>query len=172
MSPKEVKLLAYKDAQKEAEGRLLAASLPIDQPNVWQVLIEHFGCYDVPTDIIFKDLDARAIFEIVIQYYQDNGIPQAHIQLPSSEQLYDLDRGRIEKANIQLNGTVWVVYANDKDPFPSNPHAHDYSRGLKLHLGTGELFQGKKPFGPLPKKEFQALKDEIERRLPKLNMPK
>lgn len=36
-----------------------------------------------------------------------------------------------------------VAHKYDRDTFPSNPHAHNYDRKLKMHLGTGDLYAGK-----------------------------
>ncbi len=36
-----------------------------------------------------------------------------------------------------------MVHKNDADPLPSSPHAHNYEQCLKMHLGTGDLYQRK-----------------------------
>jgi hypothetical protein len=48
--------------------------------------------------------------------------------------------------DYRVGGEVWRVHKNDPDPFPSRPHAHCVGRadrfvGLKLHLGTAQLFR-------------------------------
>jgi len=49
----------------------------------------------------------------------------------------------LTEAEVKLKGEVWTVHRCDADPFPSNPHAHNYARALKLHLGNGDLYQRK-----------------------------
>jgi hypothetical protein len=49
----------------------------------------------------------------------------------------------LTEAEVKIKGEVWVVHKNDADPFPSNPHAHNYENRLKMHLGTGDLYKGK-----------------------------
>ncbi len=48
---------------------------------------------------------------------------------------------RIDEEIIKHDNEIWYIYKNDADPFPSNPHAHNYKTDLKLHLGTGELYK-------------------------------
>ncbi len=63
---------------------------------------------------------------------------------------------------VKHKGEIWVIHKNDSDPFPSNPHAHNYSAGLKLHLGNGRLFLGKEYVNKLRKKDFLALRSKIK----------
>ncbi len=46
----------------------------------------------------------------------------------------------IEK-DVKVKGKTWRIHKNDADPFPSNPHAHNYDARVKLHLGTGDLYE-------------------------------
>lgn len=70
--------------------------------------------------------------------------------------LFEVDN--LEKATIKVNNRKWRIHKNDLDPFPSNPHAHEYENNWKLHLGTGEIFVKKKLKGKLNKKDFQRLR--------------
>lgn len=63
---------------------------------------------------------------------------------------------------IRSKGEVWVIHKNDADPFPSNPHAHNYDKGLVLHLGTGNLYRYKKVVGKLRKKNLIILRNLIK----------
>lgn len=40
---------------------------------------------------------------------------------------------------VKIKGEIWVVHKNDADPFPSNPHAHNYQSNLVVHLGNGMM---------------------------------
>lgn len=64
----------------------------------------------------------------------------------------------INEEQIKFKGERWIVHKNDVDPFPSNPHAHNYEAGLKLHLGNGELYNGTQLAGKITKKNFKKLR--------------
>lgn len=82
----------------------------------------------------------------------------------------------IEK-DYRVAGEVWQVHKTDADPFPSRPHAHCVGGaqrfiGSKLHLGTAELFYGRKSAGRfLEKKQFNRLIDLIRPKFPGLVLP-
>jgi hypothetical protein len=69
------------------------------------------------------------------------------------------------------------VHKADADPFPSRPHAHCVGGrlrfvGLKLHLGTRQLFDGPKATDLfLPKKPFARLIELIKPKFPEINLP-
>jgi hypothetical protein len=44
---------------------------------------------------------------------------------------------------IKVKGQKWELHKNDDDPFPSDPHAHNYETGLKLDLSNGNLYKKK-----------------------------
>jgi hypothetical protein len=50
---------------------------------------------------------------------------------------------RIDEETIKSKGEIWVIHKYDKDPFPSNPHAHNEETGQKLDLTNGDLYDGK-----------------------------
>lgn len=75
----------------------------------------------------------------------------------------------IDEERVKFRGEKWVVHKNDPDPFPSNPHAHNYEAGLKLHLGNGELYRGTKLSGKVPCKKLKMLRSLFSKtRMPKL----
>jgi hypothetical protein len=76
---------------------------------------------------------------------------------------------RLEERTVKSAGEVWRVHKNDADPFPSNPHAHNLESGLKLHLGTGELFLKRQPAGKIGRRGLLAIRAKLEGvTLPKL----
>jgi len=78
--------------------------------------------------------------------------------------------GRLDEKIIKVKGEIWCVYKYDKDPFPSNPHAHNKQTGCKLHLGNGKLYdRNKKPLKTKISKKNLTL---IRNRLDKFNLPK
>jgi len=68
---------------------------------------------------------------------------------------------RLTEAKIRQKGEVWMIHKNDLDPFPSNPHAHNYESGHTLHLGTGHLFLQRKYVGKIRRKDLRLLRTKI-----------
>ncbi|MDP3393063.1 hypothetical protein [Sediminibacterium sp.] len=44
------------------------------------------------------------------------------------------------KARIKSGGLNWIIHLYDKDPFPSNPHAHLLDSNIKLDLSNGNCY--------------------------------
>ena len=70
-------------------------------------------------------------------------------------------------------GGVWRIHAEDPDPWPSKPHAHEYELRQKLSLSTGEIFNvpSRTPVGKLKRTELEDLRDDLVRRRPTLVLP-
>ena len=65
---------------------------------------------------------------------------------------------------VNTGGEVYFIHQNDPDPFPSDPHAHvgNPKSPRKVHLGTGEIFQGTRNTGEkVPKKQLKRILDGI-----------
>jgi hypothetical protein len=62
---------------------------------------------------------------------------------------------------IKVNGEIWLIYKNDADPFPSNPHAHNSESGHKLHLGTGGLYLKRELVGKIAKRHLLAIRRQV-----------
>jgi hypothetical protein len=72
---------------------------------------------------------------------------------------------RMDEATVRRFGCVWRVHKNDPDPFPSRPHAHNLESGLKMHLGTGQLFlRGRDTGRKIEKKHLDVIRAELLRR--------
>jgi hypothetical protein len=65
------------------------------------------------------------------------------------------------EGTYKSGGEIWRIHKYDADPFPSNPHAHNVQTGLKLHLGTGELFEKSVSRGQLPCKSLRKLRQLV-----------
>jgi len=51
------------------------------------------------------------------------------------------ERLRIQrKVRIKSGGLNWIIHLYDKDPFPSNPHAHLLDSNIKLDLSNGNCY--------------------------------
>src|SRR5688572_4725056 len=83
----------------------------------------------------------------------------------------------IVQKDYRLRGEVWRVHKGDADPYPSNPHAHcidgrRFYQGKKLHLGTGELYDGSHAIGMrYPMSDFLRLCEMIGPKFPHLTLP-
>jgi hypothetical protein len=83
----------------------------------------------------------------------------------------------IEEADVRVAGVVWRVYKYDADPLPSRPHAHciDGAKryiGLKLHLGTRELYDGPRGLKRyLAQDQFDRLIAKVRPKFPEFVLP-
>lgn len=67
----------------------------------------------------------------------------------------------VEKV-VKVKGEKWEIHRYDADPWPSNPHAHNYASRLKMHLGTGELFgNNRQSKGKIKSKKLAAIRAEL-----------
>jgi hypothetical protein len=77
--------------------------------------------------------------------------------------------------DYRVGGEVWRVHKCDPDPFPSRPHAHCVSgklEGYTLHLGTRELFDGRRPLPwKLDQDRFERLIQLIQPKFPDVALP-
>jgi len=74
----------------------------------------------------------------------------------------------VNEEQVKFKGEKWVIHKNDSDPFPSNPHAHNYEAGLKLHLGNGDLYSGTQLAGKITKKNLMKVRGLFKRtKIPK-----
>lgn len=63
---------------------------------------------------------------------------------------------------VKVKGEVWEIHRYDADPWPSDPHAHNYASRLKMHLGTGELFDNNRQSkGKIKAKKLAAIRAEL-----------
>ncbi|WP_142685957.1 hypothetical protein [Chitinophaga polysaccharea] len=97
-------------------------------------------------------------FDILFNDLKDYRFEFNRFSFESSKEGIDISLSEI-KGQIKHKGIVWVLHKYDADPFPSSPHAHNLLNGLKLHLGTGAIYQKKKAVGQLRKKEILEIRD-------------
>lgn len=171
MTGKEALLRKYLDSQEKSLGILSSAGLDfVSGELIWQVLIYELDHADVPHEVIFHNFSEFDIAEIVSGYFQRHGIPVGVVS--HDLDLTGLDAHELEKADVKVAGKIWTVHKSDIDPFPSNPHAHNYEEKLKLHLGNGGLYRKTKLLGSIRSKELIAIREKIKKRLPSLVLPK
>lgn len=72
---------------------------------------------------------------------------------------------------IKHKNEIWVIHKYDEDPFPSNPHAHNYETNYKLDLSNGNLYQKKRYVGSIKKKDLEFIRTKAgDIKLPSLDI--
>lgn len=147
----------------ETAARVLAArrALPIELVHVENALVETLSLSE-PTDLLDFELtrheivsvlsafDFRAYFPVLLaEIAFRNSIIPASVPTHCQEQ------------TVRRHGEVWRVHRTDSNSFPSNPHAHNLDSGLKLHLGTGQLFRKKFLVGRIRLKDLLAILGQL-----------
>lgn len=140
----------------------------LEYTHIEQALVETLRL-DSSVELLRKNLTAEAVTSLLKGYDFNRLFPQLIEIISLSHSIIpDETPRKLTEVTIRSKGEVWRIYQNDADPWPSNPHAHNLESGLKLHLGTGELFRGSRFTGH--KISAKSL-DEIRARLSKFNLP-
>lgn len=116
--------------------------------------------------LLSRKITANEIVSILTNYSFAKPIIVAEVEFSESI-IPDCVPIRLVEAQAKHNNEIWLVHLNDADPFPSNPHAHNEMNGLKLHLGTGELYRRRKLVGKVREKDLLA----IRKKLPNVSLP-
>ncbi|RXK58955.1 hypothetical protein ESA94_16355 [Lacibacter luteus] len=74
------------------------------------------------------------------------------------------------KVKIKSNGLIWIIHRYDKDPFPSNPHAHQLENNIKLDLSTGKCYKVRSYIYTISKKNLIDIRLKAEQVL-KIDLP-
>ena len=62
---------------------------------------------------------------------------------------------------VKVKGQKWELHKYDEDPFPSNPHAHNYETGLKLDLSNGKLYKKKEEKDSIKKRVLEKIRQKF-----------
>lgn len=108
----------------------------------WHVLDNGLKIYDEVKDFSFGEV------LVSIELYGDECI------LPKGIPVH------LYEKQIKVKGQIWELHKNDADPFPSDPHAHNYETGLKLDLSNGNLYKKKKYTDSITKKTLLVIRDK------------
>ena len=68
------------------------------------------------------------------------------------------------KVKIKSKGLIWIIHKNDKDPFPSNPHAHELDNNIKLDLSDGKCYKKKQLIYTLKKRDLLIIREEANKK--------
>ena len=160
----------YLENQKEAYSILFGAGIITKENNIWQILQAHFDTGIYYSEIFFKNLTVQEIVDIVSDYVQINGVIAGEIICDLNFDL-ELNNNNLEKAIIKFNGSVWHVHKNDKDTFPSNPHAHNYEENIKLHLGNGAIYSKKRFLSNMKRKDLIYFRKLLSAKRSEISLP-
>lgn len=136
-------------------------------------LAEHFGYKpEDNTRTASHNLTAEKIFEILKEYDFKFTDESEIIKLEESI-LPDSELKKLHEQIIKSKGEIWIIHKYDKDPLPSNPHAHNEQTGQKLDLSNGDLYDSRNNYqgSNISKKDLLLLRGKVKKMtLPPLNI--
>lgn len=167
------KRLAVTNAALDEVSQTLTAtrSESITRRDVENGLIAVLGLDEI-TEILNRDIDAEGMLSLLSGYLFTRRETLCDITLQTSI-IPDGVPVCLTEAEVKLRGEKWTIHKYDADPFPSNPHAHNYAQDLKLHLGNGALYSGKSKVscGSLRKKDLMQLRDLVVQKNATIMLP-
>jgi len=171
MTEREKVLKDYLTNSEEALSSLQRLGfLFLDSSFIWQILIYELEHYDIPSEVLFHHLTTDEIVTCVKDYFSKYGLPIKNITIDNSVIPNELNTD-FSKAKVKFKGEIWTIHKNDKDTFPSQPHAHNYDRQYKLHLGNGKLFRSKNYIGNISNKDLLNLRQIIAAKVTPIKLP-
>jgi hypothetical protein len=141
---------------------------PLEYAHIERALVMELEL-EFTTDLLGLNLGKDEIVKTLERFNFNRLFPKLLDVIHMEESIIpDGTRRKLTEVTVRSRGQVWRIHQNDDDPFPSNPHAHNLESGLKLHLGTGELYDGTRNTGE--KVSLKNLKS-IRSRLSKHTLP-
>src|ERR1700722_8173469 len=87
-------------------------------------------------DILDRDLDSAQLLSLLADCDFARLRPNVLCEISLEESIMPEDFPLLlTEAKVKFKGEIWSIHKTDADPFPSNPHAHNYERRLKMDLG-------------------------------------
>jgi len=145
----------------DACDRLKTANPGLTARDVETALVDQLGL-DAGPDLLGDDWTPDAIIATLADYDFGRLRPQIidEVHLEHSIIPYGVPRLLTEE-RVKYGGDVWTIHKSYSVPFPSNPHAHNYATGHKMHLGTGALFIRRREVGRVSKKDLEELRSRV-----------
>jgi hypothetical protein len=152
---------AAADAGKALSAR---SGLSIEYAHIQDALMEVMEL-DSAEELLDRELSAAGIVAILENYDFHRLFPKQIAVIHFEDSIIpDRTSRKLIEVTVRANGEVWRIHQNDADPRPSNPHGHNLESGLKLHLGTGELFQGTRNTGEkVRRKHLEAIRAKLSK---------
>ncbi|MGH1374133.1 MAG: hypothetical protein ACRBBW_18980 [Cellvibrionaceae bacterium] len=150
-----------KDSEVAIEN-LSSSELSITSHDIQNALVEVLDL-NCSTDLLYMDLPAVKIIELLSSFDFSKYHPEILCEIMVDESIVPSDIPiSLTEQTVRTKGEVWRIHKSDADPFPSNPHAHNYPKNLVAHLGNGDLYRKKKVLGRLKKKDLNNLRGLIK----------
>lgn len=158
------------ELKKARTGLELFYGRSFSDDELYLALAMYYDLSDMPPNIIFKELSSIQMIDALKDFDIASRIPISSIVIEKT--IIPSGFSRLsQRALVKVKGELWRIHLYDKDPFPSNPHAHNLETNLKLHLGSGELFQKRELVGKISKKDLLLLRERINNVLEDLVLP-
>jgi len=107
--------------------------------------------------------DLEITYEEALNYIKDFDFAVFNQKVTIDSSIIPSDLILKYKVRIKSKGLIWVIHLNDKDPFPSNPHAHQLDNNLKLDLSNGKCYKSKKFIYKINKKDLLIIRKEANK---------
>lgn len=155
-----------------AQIELRRRGIEISDSHAQEYLAEILGFGQDTTRLLHRKLPPTEIVRLVVSYCERQSLGEkiGEVQFEDSLIPEGVPRLLLEK-EIKFKGEIWTIHKNDADPFPSNPHAHNYAEGLSLHLGDGRLFRKRKEQGRLSMKKLLELRERVQEVMSGVQLP-
>ena len=161
----EQKLISYITASARARPILSQLhGLELEAIDIQNALCAVLKIDDIrPNELLDRELSEEQIVELLKDFDFKKFHPEVLAEIELEDGIVPEGTTRLlTEKTVKVKGELWRVHKNDADPWPSNPHAHNYDAGLTLHLGTGELFDAnRKSVGNIGAKKLAAIREKL-----------
>jgi hypothetical protein len=153
----------YKKSFEEAKRLLKVEGIKLSESDIFNYLLESPDI-DERDNLIVKQIPAKDIALIVSCQYRLSPPPEVVLEIELPEGILPSGISTfLTHQQVKVKGEIWQIHKNDVDPFPSNPHAHNYQSNVVVHLGNGMIYRKRKYLGEqLTKKNLSLLRREIK----------
>lgn len=152
----------YIKDSEEAIKNLSNNVLSITSHDIQNALVDVLDL-NCSTDLLYMDLPATKIIKLLSSFDFSKYHPEILCEVILDETIVPSDIPiSLTEQTVRAKGEVWRIHKNDADPFPSNPHAHNYPKNLVAHLGNGDLYRKTMFLGRLKKKDLENLRGLIK----------
>lgn len=107
--------------------------------------------------------DLEMNYEDAVNALIDFDFAVLNTKIQSKEQVLPKSLVREYKVRIKAKGLIWIIHKYDKDPFPSNPHAHEIENNIKLDLSNGKCYKLREHVYTIRKKDLLTIRNEAEK---------
>ncbi len=167
LSPQEIKVFNGRIAEVEAHFHS-GKRLHLEYVDVLNALMAVLGEAN-PENICKMDLPAQELIRKLEDYPFDAPVILGEVTDPAIEVPGSIRR--IYTALTRVAGTEWEILRNDKNPFPSNPCAHNEVEDITMDLSAGGLFHDGAFVSRLRKKDLVNFRAKIADKYPEIALP-